>query len=77
MAIFVSFVHLGMIIWRILEVSVLNTYFNSLKKTSSIPPEYDVKLADIFQGNMIATIQDLLHSLALIFGSLENNIQED
>ena len=77
-AICMDLVYLFMATWRILEVTVLNNYFNSLKNQKSfnvddralsyIPPNQA-----LFQANVITTVQALLSSLTMMFDEIEHD----
>ena len=73
--IILSLVYLFMATWRILEVTVLNRYFNSLKKRNNISHKmtltYIPPNQSLFEANMISAVQALLISLSHIFDSLE------
>ena len=75
----ITCIYMLMAMWRILEVTLLNSYFNSFKsiteyegKLSYIPPNQS-----LFAANMVSSVQNLLLSLGLIFDFLENNKNEN
>ena len=51
LAILILIVYLFMAVWRMIEVTILNQYFNSLKRRKQ-----STKLIDIFEENMISTV---------------------